>query len=406
MEDFENFGVDVISAIREGNVDLVKKWIANFANADDESKVPKRKEIFGEDSSWGGSMSGLIWAIDIPDQQVAREISSILLESFSQLVNAVDSVKSSPLHYASLNGDSNMIQLLFSKNTEILLDDNEENALHSAALNGHVEATKILLKKGVNPNQQNIDGCTPLHHAVLNNQLNVVSLLTVHPKINLGIKNNAGQTALDIAKNRKNVEMCALFEQEKNDNLEEIFDLEDEISQLQQRIAYIKNLNETKKNETHTIYRKLAEIETLHDDAKRREEQLSLSSPMPKKANNFENLINEIKSEIEREEQLSASLQQKLHFHTPLPLSDEKQNEESLQNLYSNLVSTVKLFEAIKLGLNDAIHPIDSLCKLINPEHSREAFELKKEENYESNQMEVISNEVQETKPNIAGFLI
>ena len=108
--------------------------------------------------------------------------------------------------------------------------------------------------------------------------------------------------------------MCALFEQEKNDNLEEIFDLEDEISQLQQRIAYIKNLNETKKNETHTIYRKLAEIESLHDgilfyyyhfyfilvfsflflillDAKRREEQLSLSSPMPKKVNYLHNKL-------------------------------------------------------------------------------------------------------------------
>lgn len=103
-----------------------------------------------------------------------------------------------------------------------------------------------LIEKGVDPNQRNVDGCTPLHNAVMNNQLKVVSLLTSHPKINLGnnhflimnvykigIKNNAGQTALDLAQSKNNKEMVEMFELEKNDNLEEIFDLEDDISQLQ-----------------------------------------------------------------------------------------------------------------------------------------------------------------------------
>jgi len=402
MEENGEFLIDIISSIREGNIPTVKNWIAEYTAVDSDSKAIKRKEVFGE-SSWGGNMSGLIWAIDIPEQQVAREMSSLLLDAFPDLISTVDSVKSSPLHYASLNGDSNMIQLLFSKGTEILLDDNEENALHSATLNGHVDATKLLLKKGVNPNQQNVDGCTPLHHAVLNNKLKVVSLLTLHPKINLGLKNNAGQTALDIALTKKNnKDLCALFEQEKNDNLEEIFELEDEISQLQQRISYINSLNEVKKNETHAIYKKLGEIEALHDDAKRQEEQLCLSSPISKKANHYENLINETKGEMEREDQLTLLLQQKLQNNTTILQSTDSQNEESLQNLYANLVSTVKLFEAIKLGLSDAIQPIDSLCKLIKPDHTKAAFEFKKE----SNEMDIINEENQPSKPKIAGFLI
>jgi ankyrin repeat protein len=402
MEDFGDFAVDIISLIREGNVLSVKNWISQALAADTETKSQKMKEVYGTENNWGCNMSGLIWAIDIEDKQAAMEISNMLLEAFPVLINITDSVKSSPLHYASLNGDSNMIQLLFSKGMEIVLDNNEENALHSATLNGHVDATKVLLKKGVNPNQQNIDGCTPLHHAVLNNQLKVVNLLTLHPKINLGIKNNAGQTALDIALTKKNPDLCALFEQEKNDNLEEIFELEDEISNLQQRISYITSLNEIKKNETHAIYKKLAEIEALHDDAKRQEEQITLSSPPPKKVNNFENLISEAKSEIEREEQLSSVLQQKLQNNTTPSQANDTHNEESLQNMYTNLVSTVKLFEAIKLGLTDAIQPIDSLCKLIKPDHTKVVIELNKE----SNQMDVISDERQHFKPNIAGFLI
>lgn len=107
--------IDAISAIRDGNTELIKTWIAEYLRADKDSKEQKKREILGLETSWGGNMSGLIWALDIPDQNSAREISKILLDTFPELVNIVDSVKSSPLHYASLNGDSYMIQLLFSK---------------------------------------------------------------------------------------------------------------------------------------------------------------------------------------------------------------------------------------------------------------------------------------------------
>lgn len=74
-------------------------------------------------------------------------MSEVLLNAFPDLINVGDSEKSTPLHYTSLDGDAELIKFLFSKGAEILIDNNAENALHSATLNGHYEATKTLLKK-------------------------------------------------------------------------------------------------------------------------------------------------------------------------------------------------------------------------------------------------------------------
>ncbi|XP_067402626.1 E3 ubiquitin-protein ligase HACE1 isoform X2 [Emydura macquarii macquarii] len=71
----------------------------------------------------------------------------------------------------------------------------KRSLLHIAANCGSVECLVLLLKKGANPNYQDISGCTPLHLAARNGQKKCMSRLLEY-SADVNICNNEGLTAI------------------------------------------------------------------------------------------------------------------------------------------------------------------------------------------------------------------
>jgi ankyrin repeat protein len=133
-----------------------------------------------------------------------------------------------------------MLSFLFGHAALVALDSHHETPLHAAAMNGRLDAAKLLLKRpDLDPNAQNAEGATALHLAVLNGQEAVVRLLTAHPKVSLGLRDRDGKTAHDLAKAHSHDVLAALFMQEKNDSLEETLQLEEDIARLHGTIHVI-----------------------------------------------------------------------------------------------------------------------------------------------------------------------
>lgn len=85
---------------------------------------------------------------------------------------------------------------------DINIQDNKgATALMWATGNSNnIETVKLLLAdERVNPNIQMTDGKTALMLAVDKNYFDIVTELLVHPKIDLGLRDKNGKTALDLA---------------------------------------------------------------------------------------------------------------------------------------------------------------------------------------------------------------
>lgn len=94
----------------------------------------------------------------------------------------------------------NMIDILIEKNKidVNVKDDYGCTALHDCVeYSYHQEMVEYLVHRGANVNEKNNDGNTPLHFAVLKNQWDAVKFLLTQ-KSDITIKNNAGQTVLDL----------------------------------------------------------------------------------------------------------------------------------------------------------------------------------------------------------------
>ena len=71
-----------------------------------------------------------------------------------------------PLHYAALNGNKEIVELLIAKGADMNVTANEEwTPLHTTALEGNKEVVELLIAKGVDVNAKDIDGKTPLNSA-------------------------------------------------------------------------------------------------------------------------------------------------------------------------------------------------------------------------------------------------
>ena len=78
----------------------------------------------------------------------------------------------------------------------------KEERLFRAAMNGDLaEVKRLVIDCGVDPNIQDFNGWTPLHHAAQSGHLNVVKLLLEHGA-NPNIQNNNGNTPLHLAARR------------------------------------------------------------------------------------------------------------------------------------------------------------------------------------------------------------
>lgn len=78
-------------------------------------------------------------------------------------------------------------------------NDVDQNVLHLSILNGYYNIFKVFLKLGVNVNQTDAYGQTPLHLAVIANSFDCLNALLSTKDLSLNIANDKGETALSLS---------------------------------------------------------------------------------------------------------------------------------------------------------------------------------------------------------------
>ena len=118
-----------------------------------------------------------------------------------EILTVTDSDQYTPLHRASYNGHSAVVEFLLLKgaNVEAKTIDSWQ-PLHCACRWNNVEVASLLLQNGARINSQTNGGQTPLHLASSNEHArNTLELLLSHRELDVDIKNGQGEVALTIA---------------------------------------------------------------------------------------------------------------------------------------------------------------------------------------------------------------
>jgi cytohesin len=93
------------------------------------------------------------------------ELIQTLVELGGADVNAIDGCGEWPLKSASEDNDADRMKWLLKKGAAVDRTSTGGTALHTAVRRDAREAIELLLAAGANPNQQDVDGCTPLFEA-------------------------------------------------------------------------------------------------------------------------------------------------------------------------------------------------------------------------------------------------
>jgi ankyrin repeat protein len=134
-------------------------------------------------------------------------------EDFSQL----SSLRSTPLHYAVLGGNKEVVTYLLEKGALVNARNvYAESPLHWACKMGDASIVRLLLLHGASPNAIDSDGNTMLHWAAeYDHEEILLALLRVSLQC-LFIRNSENQTAMQVAKNDNSQRaFCALLKASK-----------------------------------------------------------------------------------------------------------------------------------------------------------------------------------------------
>ncbi|HZD07376.1 MAG TPA: ankyrin repeat domain-containing protein [Candidatus Limnocylindrales bacterium] len=167
------------------------------------------------------------------------------LKQDKKLVNAKDSSGRAPLHWASLYGQTKVMELLLAEKADVnLLDGDGFTPLHwattfnkkdavelllankadknikvakygwtplrLAVIHGHMAAAEALLNGGSDPNVKDDANIPLLHQAIIRGKKEMVELL-LDKKANVNMKDSAGETALDEAEEQGNKEIIEIL---------------------------------------------------------------------------------------------------------------------------------------------------------------------------------------------------
>ena len=118
--------------------------------------------------------------------------------------------------YYTTIGDLQNLQLLYEKDNSILWkkDYLDRGLLYIAARNGYIDICRFLLEEGMDPNEIQSSGSTPLHGASFYNQFETVKLLLEYgAKTNS--KNFSGKSALQESTKNEVKSIISFYEEDK-----------------------------------------------------------------------------------------------------------------------------------------------------------------------------------------------
>jgi len=166
---------ELIEAARGGNYPQVEKIL---------STKPKRAGPFASLRRAQGGISSRdsrgYTALHYASLNGHKDVVQLLL-SYEASCNSVDEAGSSPLHLAAWAGNGEVVRILLETGPSIpnvnLTNGDKETALHCASQYGHLDAVKLLLDAGADPNIKNIREETALDHAAQYGRIETVRLL-------------------------------------------------------------------------------------------------------------------------------------------------------------------------------------------------------------------------------------
>jgi ankyrin repeat protein len=114
-----------------------------------------------------------------------------------------------PVFHAVNQKDKRIIDVLLSNKAEINAINSENQNLLFSSKDG--EFTKALIKKGLNVNQQDSLGNTPLIVAINNENIEVIQALLTNYKTSVHLKNVEGKSPFDLAKEKELTEIIDIL---------------------------------------------------------------------------------------------------------------------------------------------------------------------------------------------------
>jgi len=115
-----------------------------------------------------------------------------------------------PIHFAVQSGNTDLVHVLVSESCVNAVDCNGNTPLHYAVIHYNIEIIELLLSNFASPDIRNKKGFTPLHFAIIQGRINVVKLF-IRYTIDIDIKDSMGNTGLFHAVQSNNPEVIMIL---------------------------------------------------------------------------------------------------------------------------------------------------------------------------------------------------
>ena len=139
-------------------------------------------------------------------------LAASLFLRYGTKVNVQVNDGKTPLHWAVILGNENLVRLLLQHNADVNIQDTGGyTPLHQLVKGGNTNLVRLLLEHNADVNIQDIYGKTPLHQSVIEGDENLVSLLLAQ-NADVNIQDNDGCTALHLSVLQSHINQRKIFD--------------------------------------------------------------------------------------------------------------------------------------------------------------------------------------------------